>query len=183
MARVYGPRKSTDLVGVTLRIREELRGQLEQHSQKNCVSLNGEIERRLQRSFEEENTSSLVRTLVGGATAELLGAIARVFDLEGIWHVYRSEGPEAARARLERAYFALIIIFTELLSTREYALDPARANKQLTALRRGADLSKFEGAMLAKRVLAAMDRYRRVPDFLVVPDRDVPTQRKRGTKS
>src|SRR5215469_1575925 len=110
MARVYGPREPTKIVGVTLRIREELRHLLEQASQGNCVSLNAEIERRLQGSFEEENTASLVRTLVGGARAELLGAIARVFDLEGIWHVYHSEGPAAAKARLERAYVALIII-------------------------------------------------------------------------
>jgi len=170
MARVYPPRESTKIVGVTLRIREELRAQLEENSQKHGVSLNAEIERRLQGSLDLANTASLVRTLVGGATAELLGAIARVFDLEGIWHVYRSEGPEAARARTERAYIALIIIFTELLSTREHALDPTLANKQLVALRRGADLAKFEGAALAKRVLAKLDRFEYVPDFLIVPN-------------
>jgi hypothetical protein len=185
MARVYPPRESTKIVGVTLRIREELRAQLEMNSQKHGVSLNAEIERRLQGSFEEENTSSLIRTLVGGATAELLGAIARVFDLEGIWRVYRSEGPEAARARLERAYVALIIIFTELLSTREHPLDPTLANKQLAAMRRGGDLAKFEGAMLAKRVFAGLHRFRHVPDFLTVPDNEVwpSARKKKGTKS
>jgi len=187
MARVYGPREPTKIVGVTLRIREELRSQLEQHSQKNCVSLNAEIERRLQGSFEEENTASLVRCLVGGATAELLGAIARVFDIEGIWHAYRSEGPAAAKARIERAYIALIIIFTELLSTREHPLDPTLANKQLAAMRRGADLTKFEGATLAKRVFAGLRNLRHRAHFLIVPDNEeqpgAPTTgKKKGTK-
>jgi len=170
MARVYGPRESTEIVGVTLRIREELRSLLEQHAQGNCVSLNAEIERRLQDTFEESNTVSLIRTLVGGATAGLLGAIARVFDIEGIWDVYRSEGPAAAKARIERAYVALIIIFTQLLSTREHQLDPTLANKQLAAMRRGADLTKFEGATLAKRVLAAPRL--RVRVGLLVPDNE-----------
>jgi hypothetical protein len=180
----------TKIVGVTLRIREELRAQLEQSSQQHCLSLNAEIERRLQSSFEESNTESLIRTLVGGATAELLGAIARVFDIEGIWHVYRSEGPAAAaRARVERAYVALIIIFTELLSTREHPLDPTLAAKQLAAIRRGADLTKFEGATLAKRVFAGLRSLRyRVPDFLIVPDNEgrpgspASTGKKKGTR-
>ena len=189
MARDYPPRESTQIVGLTLRIREELRAQLEQSSQQHGVSLNAEIERRLQSSYEESNTESLIRTLVGGATAELLGAIARVFDIEGIWHVYRSEGPAAARARVERAYVALIIIFTELLSTRDHPLDPTLANKQLAAVRRDADLTKFEGATLAKRVFAGLRSLRyRVPDFLIVPDNEerpgspASTRKKKGVR-
>src|SRR5215831_16076873 len=82
MTRIYPPRKPKKVVGVTLRIREELRRRIESGAKKNDVSLNAEIERRLQSSFELQNTASLIRVLVGGeVTADLLGAIARVFDL------------------------------------------------------------------------------------------------------
>jgi Arc-like DNA binding domain len=159
MARIYPPRKPKEVVGVTLRIREELRRRIEFSAKKNHVSLNAEIERRLHSSFELQNTASLIRVLVGGeVTADLLGAIARVFDLGGTWMKYR-EGSEAAKARREAAYVALIIVFTELLSTPEHVLDPSLASKPISALRRGGEIgeiSEWEGFVLAQHVLNKM---------------------------
>jgi hypothetical protein len=161
MARVYPSRKPKEVVGVTLRIREELRRRIESSAKRSDVSLNAEIERRLQSSFELQNTASLIRVLVGGeVTADLLGAIARVFDLGGTWTKHR-EGSDAANARREATYIALIIIFTELLSTPEHLLDPSLASKPIAALRRGGgrigeEITEYEGFILAQHVLNKM---------------------------
>jgi hypothetical protein len=159
MARIYPPRKPKEVVGVTLRIREELRRRIEFSAKKNDVSLNAEIERRLQSSFELQNTASLIRVLVGGeVTADLLGAIARVFDLGGTWTKHR-EASEAAKLRREAAYVALIIVFTELLSTPEHLLDPSLASQPIAVLRGEGiieGISRGEGFILATSVLNRM---------------------------
>src|SRR5215472_10543470 len=129
-------RKSTDLVAVTLRIREGLRYRLEVAADNNDVSLNAEMERRLQNSFEIAHTESLIRALVGGEpVADLLGAIAKAFELGKTWQEARSwpKGKTGAEA----AYIGLIIIFSELLSTPEHPLDPTLASKVVERVRRG----------------------------------------------
>src|SRR6476646_8053148 len=48
-------RKSTDMVHLKLRFREELRRQVEESAKNRELSLNGEIIRRLEDSFENDN--------------------------------------------------------------------------------------------------------------------------------
>jgi|307.fasta_scaffold06583_5 hypothetical protein len=158
-------RKSTDLVAVTLRIREGLRYRLEVAAGENDVSLNAEMERRLQNSFEIANTESLIRALVGGEpVAELLGAIAKAFELRRTWK--EAQDWPKGKADLEAAYIALIVIFSELFSTPKHPLDPTLAHKMVAAMRRrrgssavmlkGEDYSSTEmaGVFLAQHVLS-----------------------------
>jgi hypothetical protein len=62
--------KGSDLVSPNLRIREELRAKLEHEARTNQISINKEITKRLEKSFEndavrsiEEAAAGLVRTL------------------------------------------------------------------------------------------------------------------------
>jgi hypothetical protein len=52
-------RKPTDIVSPNLRIREELRRRLEQEAKRRAVSLNAEMARRLEHSFELDAMRSL----------------------------------------------------------------------------------------------------------------------------
>jgi hypothetical protein len=98
-------------------------------------SISEEIEWRLEQSFDLVNTASLIRVLAGGEfIADVLAAIAKVFDLGGGWKTY-PEGSAAAQVRREAAYIALILIFTELFSTPEHPLDPALAVRLVSARR------------------------------------------------
>jgi hypothetical protein len=157
-------RKPTDTVAVTLRIREALRYRLEVAAANDDVSLNTEMERRLQNSFEIANTESLIRTLVGGEpVAELLGAIAKAFELRRTWK--EAQDWPKGKADMEAAYVALIVIFSELFSTPAHPLDPTLASNMAAAMRRrrgstaitkGKDYSSTEmaGLFLAQRVLS-----------------------------
>jgi len=162
-------RKSTDTVAVTLRIREGLRYRLELAADNNAVSLNAEMERRLQNSFEIANTEALIQALVGGEPlAELLGAIAKAFDLRRTWKEGKGDIRGWPKTDMEAAYVALIIIFSELFSTPEHPLDPTLASKMVAAMRRrwgsaavmakGEDYSRveFAGLTLAQHVLGNM---------------------------
>ncbi len=155
-------RKPTDIVAVTLRIREDLRRRLEREAKRDRTSLNAEMERRLEDSFDLANTSSLIRVLAGGGfTADLLAAIAKVFDLGGRWKKY-PEMSEAAQLRIDAAYIALIIIFTELFSTPEHSVDPGMAATVIAA-RRGqgggeVNAAQMEGALLAQSVLTKAEQ-------------------------
>jgi hypothetical protein len=155
-------RKPSEIVAVTLRIREDLRRRLEREAKRGRTSLNGEMEQRLEDSFEMANMASLIRVLVGGGfTADLLAAIAKVFDLGGEWKKY-PEMSEAARVRIDAAYIALTIIFTELFSTPEHPVDPAWA-APLIAARRGhgggeVNAAQMEGSLLAQSVLTKVQQ-------------------------
>ena len=160
-------RKPTDIVAVTLRIRESLRYRLEVVAGNSDVSLNAEMERRLENSFEIANTESLIRALVGGEPlAELLGAIAKAFELRRTWK--DAQNWPKGKADMEAAYIALIVIFSELFSTPAHPLDPTLASKMVAAMRRrrgsaavmpkGEDFSsvEFAGLSLAQHVLRNM---------------------------
>jgi hypothetical protein len=113
-----------------------LRRRLAYQAKKNRVSLNAEMEARLQDSFDLATTASLIRVLSGGEfAAELLGAIAKVFDLGSSEWKRWPEKSEANQVQVEAVYIALILIFTELFSTPERPLDPAAARKPIAALR------------------------------------------------
>jgi hypothetical protein len=154
-------RKPSEIVAVTLRIREDLRRRLEREAKRGRTSLNAEMERRLEDSFEMANMASLIRVLVGGGfTADLLAAIAKVFDLGGGWK--KIPGSEAANARIDAAYIALIIIFTELFSTPEHLVDPEWATPLINA-RRGqgggeVNFEQMEGTLLAQSVLTKVEQ-------------------------
>ena len=145
-------RKPTDIVAVTLRIREGLRRKLERHAKSNGQSLNAEMEARLEASFELANTESLIRVLVGGGfTADLLAAIARAMEIGG------GDAKERQPEKWEALYIALILIFTELFSLPDRPLDPAAAG-EVMAVKRGrgrleASISQMEGTLIADAVL------------------------------
>jgi len=52
-------RKSTEMVALTLRIREQLRRKLERAAERNNASLNAEMANRLERSFQKEAEADL----------------------------------------------------------------------------------------------------------------------------
>ena len=71
-------RKKTATVQLKLRIREELRRKLEREKDLREVSLNSEMVRRLENSFESGTTDFLMRALTGSrANSELLAIIAQ----------------------------------------------------------------------------------------------------------
>jgi hypothetical protein len=113
--------------------------------------------------FQMANMASLIRVLVGGGfTADLLAAIAKVFDLGGKWKKY-PEMSEAAQVRIDAAYIALVIIFTELFSTPEHPVDQAWA-APLIAARRGqgggeVNAAQMEGSLLAQSVLTKAEQF------------------------
>ena len=155
-------RKSTDTIAVTLRIREGLRYRLEVAADNNDVSLNAEMERRLQNSFEIAKTESLIRALVGGEpVADLLGAIAKALELRRTWK--EAQNWPKGKGDIEAAYIALIVIFSELFSTPDHPLDPTLASRMVMAIRRrlGGSISdtqeEFAGLTLAQHVLKKMD--------------------------
>ena len=138
------------------------------------------------------------RTLVGGEpVADLLGAIAKAFELGKTWQEARSwpKGKTGAEA----AYIALIIIFSELLSTPEHPLDPTLASKVVERARRRrlegpANISPY-GAGLYTRADSEAERNAQTLAWHVLEkvqtsaDRKEPwdlpafTRKKKGTKS
>jgi hypothetical protein len=154
-------RKPKEIVGLTLRVREDLRRRLEREAKKYGMSLNAQIERRLEDSFELANTASLIRVLAGGGfNADLLGAIATMLNSVGYLH-WHPETSLAARVRMEAAYIALIIIFTKLFSTPDRLLDPGAAGEVIATERgRGsleATICQMEGAIMANNVLNKLE--------------------------
>ena len=84
-------RKPTDTVQLKLRFSEALRRRLEREAARQDRSLNSEIISRLEQSFqkrdESELTASTLRAAFGGATGDLLRAIAIA-----IWLIERRTG-------------------------------------------------------------------------------------------
>jgi hypothetical protein len=154
-------RKPTEVVAVTLRIREDLRRRLEREARRDGISLNAEMEKRLEDSFDLANTGSLIRVLVGGGfIANLLGAIAKVFEVGG--NLMRDPVRiDVEQSRLEAAYIALILIFTELFSTPEHPLDPAVASPVIASHRGlvAGELNgpQVEGSAMAEKVLRKVE--------------------------
>ena len=133
----------------TFRVRGLLDSRLQRAASSAGRSISEEIEWRLEQSFDLVNTASLIRVLAGGEfIAEVLGAIAKVFDMGGEWKTY-PEDSVAGQARREAAYIALILIFTELFSTPEHPLDPASAVRLVSARRgQGGEITFIQGEAL-----------------------------------
>jgi hypothetical protein len=75
-------RKKTDTVQLKLRIREELRRKLEQAAKGRDASLNNEMARRLDDSFESGITERLTELLTGSpATDQLLATIGTALQI------------------------------------------------------------------------------------------------------
>jgi hypothetical protein len=72
-------RKKTDIVQVKLRIREALRKRLETAARGAELSLNSEITRRLENSFQQDNSSTLINALIRpGIDADLLRSVVAI---------------------------------------------------------------------------------------------------------
>ena len=84
-------RKTTDTVQLKLRFSEALRRRLDREAKRQEHSLNGEIIHRLEQSFRKAENADLLgstlRALFGGATGDLLRAIATV-----VWLIERRTG-------------------------------------------------------------------------------------------
>ena len=84
-------RKLSDTVQLKLRFSEALRRRLEREAKRQEHSLNGEIIARLEQSFRKSEDADLLgstlRALFGGATGDLLRAIATA-----IWLIEKSAG-------------------------------------------------------------------------------------------
>ena len=84
-------RKLSDTVQLKLRFSEALRRRLEREAKRQEHSLNGEIINRLEQSFRKSEDADLLgstlRALFGGATGDLLRAIATA-----IWLIEKSAG-------------------------------------------------------------------------------------------
>src|SRR5262249_53616906 len=77
-------RKKTDIVQFKLRIREELRRQLEAAAWSEERSLNSEIAHRLEDSFTEERNSILLESLLAPGTGlDLIRAVATILRYAG----------------------------------------------------------------------------------------------------
>jgi hypothetical protein len=77
-------RKKTEIVAVTLRIREALRRRLETSAERNETSLNNEMTRRLEDSFDEAKNSLLLEALLApGDRLEFLRATVNVLRVAG----------------------------------------------------------------------------------------------------
>lgn len=117
-------KKPTDTVALTLRIREDLRRKLQREADKEDVSLNGEITRRLGNSFQADEHRMLITAIIGGAPYDtaLLRLVYAVLNVEArrvhdewkktgvsLWHS-RNRGPAQADAisKVIRVYFRLL---------------------------------------------------------------------------
>ena len=70
-------RKPTDIVAITLRVREELRRKLQHQADRREVSLNNEMVRRLEGSFRQASIESLFDAFTGSPqNSQLLAIIA-----------------------------------------------------------------------------------------------------------
>ena len=121
-------RKLSDTVQLKLRFSEALRRRLEREARRQEHSLNGEIINRLEQSFRKSEDADLLgstlRTLFGGATGDLLRAIATA-----IWLIEKRTGkkwhedPEIA-LQVNHAIDEIIDWFT--WQRRDPAMDAAR---------------------------------------------------------
>src|SRR6516162_6235212 len=121
-------RKLTDTVQLKLRFSEALRRRLEREAKRQEQSLNAEIIGRLEQTFRKSEDADLLgstlRALFGGATGDLLRAIATA-----IWLIEKHAGkkwhedPETA-LQVSHAIDEIIAWFTR--QKRDPAMDAAR---------------------------------------------------------
>jgi hypothetical protein len=85
MVGTHVSRGLTDIVPYTLRFREALREQLENEAQKNKTSLNAEIIRRLEASFQADGYAVLRRDLVDAVRSTMHEVIVSYDMLPRDW--------------------------------------------------------------------------------------------------
>jgi glucosamine 6-phosphate synthetase-like amidotransferase/phosphosugar isomerase protein len=88
-------REPTDIVPYTLRFREALREQLENEAQKNKTSLNTEIIRRLEVSFQAENYAMMRRDVVNAVKST-------IHDVMGSYDMFPRNGRKLKPVRGSR---------------------------------------------------------------------------------
>jgi hypothetical protein len=72
------PKKPSDVVGLTLRLKEALRSELERSAKDRGVSLNSEVVRRLEQSFAAREAGD-----VAAAVARIIDAVGALNSLQG----------------------------------------------------------------------------------------------------
>jgi|SRR5262245_8868029 len=114
-------RKPTDIATLSLRIREELRRQIEREAKRQDRSLNSEIVRRLENSLSDDKDAESLRAVLGDRTGGFIRAI-----MTAIWLVEKQTGKRwhEDRETGDRAYLTIMDIFNSFMRG---SLDPARA--------------------------------------------------------
>jgi hypothetical protein len=104
-------RSQITMVHVSARMRESLRARLEEAARKNDVSLNTEMMRRLERSFEVDEANSLVTVMNAGIATIFEETAKRASDLANL--------PFEERVRVDtQALDALRVAATKLVQAR-----------------------------------------------------------------
>jgi hypothetical protein len=85
-------RKPADQVQLKLRFNEALRSRLEKQADRNNHSMNAEIIRRLEQSFQEQKDAAILSMLVGSndAAAELLRKMVAEFQANPDWDTQKT---------------------------------------------------------------------------------------------
>ena len=128
-------RKKTATVQLKLRIREELRQRLERQARGREVSLNNEMVRRLENSFESGTTDLLVRVLTGSpSNSKLLGVIASVLQVAEALLTKKTRTEPQSQPRRSRRLSRLISATENSLMTIFQTLRTGRAPTVLRSI-------------------------------------------------
>jgi hypothetical protein len=143
-------RKHTDIVPLTLRLREDLRRRLESDAKRRNDSINNAVIERLEASFAEDTQFGLVEALTGGGdSAQLLKLIARALLMQSIAGGNWKGAPESAQAVKDAIGF--IVDAVAGLPFREAEVTPeVTTREKLIALLKG---DQSGGRLLASIVL------------------------------
>jgi len=135
-------RKTTDTVQLKLRFSEALRRRLEREARRQEHSLNGEIINRLEQSFRKSEDADLLgstlRALFGGATGDLLRAIATAIWLIEMrtgkkWHEDRETALQVNHA-IDRIIFWFLRYDVSSLDLPNLPIGQSRAAANAAAL-------------------------------------------------
>jgi hypothetical protein len=150
-------RKPKEIVGLTLRVREELRRRLEREAKRNNTSLNAEIEARLEHSFDAGKIDDLLAIFTGDKhSAKLLRMIAMATSLAVGWSHSRLDA-EGLRIAIN---YLIAAIGPAELSDAESQLAVALATTALTK-------NEILGREIARISLGvAGDEYSRIRSLL-----------------
>jgi hypothetical protein len=180
-------KKPTDTVALTLRIREDLRRKLQREADKEDVSLNGEITRRLGNSFQADEHRMLITAIVGSplfphdtAMLRLVYAV-RNAEAHRVNEVWKKNGFDPSHHRnrepaLADAINKVIRVYFRLLDGSESDF-PHRDNKE------SADYLAWQALKLARLQSTRMKLPVHDPEDMAWPELEEPTDESKSSES
>jgi hypothetical protein len=119
------PKKPSDTVGLTLRLKESLRSELERSAKERGASLNSEVVHRLERSFDQDQR---LEDVFGSADLfGLLRAVGTAMDAAGKYAGFMStRSPEGARGWIDHPY-----AYDQAVQAAERVLDALRPHGEV----------------------------------------------------